>query len=198
MTVIGSQDWVITKLSPHRRSLREIPEVALETYNKIDPSLRLPFNARTIATVMNSYIIDEARKAFDGQSGSKFLETNGTTYHLLNGCVLWYKQLGTDGLPSNYPTDTAQVLMQGSFPFLPTRVLLVVGFRLDEAMQKVERVEIQRFNSIGEMQFYIELEKTVSPTRVITMPQGASATKAKTRVAIKRGPEQKELISGDE
>jgi len=198
MLVIGSQDWVIAKLARHRRSLREIPEVALETYNKIDPSLRLPWNARTAATVINSFIIDGARKAFDGQSGSKFLETNGTTYHLLNDCVLWYKQLGTDGLPSNYPTDTAQVMMQGSFPFLPKRFLLVVGFRFDEAMQKVEKVEIQRFNSIGEMQFYIGLEKTVSSTRVITMPPGIPATKPKTRVAIKRGPEQKELISGDE
>jgi hypothetical protein len=198
MVVIGSQDWVIEKLSRHRRSLREIPEAALETYNKIDPALRLPWNARTIANVMNSFIIDEARKAFDGQSGSKFLEANGTTYHLINECVLWYKQLDTDGLPSSYPTDTAQVLMQGSFPFLPKRFLLVVGFRFDEAMQKVERVEIQRFNSIGEIQFYIELEKTASATRVITMPPGASTTKTKTRVAIKRGPEQKELISGDE
>ncbi len=147
---------------------------------------------------MNSFVIDEARKAFDGHGGSKFLEANGTTYHLLNECVLWYKQLGTDGLPSNYPTDTAQVLMQGSFPFLPKRFLLVVGFRLDEAMQKVKRVEIQRFNGIGEMQFYIELEKTVSPARVITMPHGVPAAKAKSRVTIKRGPEHKELISGDE
>ena len=198
MLVIGSQDWVVAKLTRNRRLLREIPETALETYNKIDPSLRLPWNARTVATVMNSFVIDEARRMFDGESSSKFLEANGTTYHLLNDCVLWYKQLGTDGLPSNYPTDTAQVMMQGSFPFLPKKVLLVVGFRFDEPMQKVEKVEIQRFNSIGLMQFYIELEKTVAPTRVIAMPPGQSPAKPKTRVAIKRGPEQKELVSGNE
>ncbi len=39
MAVIGSQVWVIEKLSRHRRSLREIPEAALETYNRIDPAL---------------------------------------------------------------------------------------------------------------------------------------------------------------
>lgn len=192
----GSQDWVVSKLQRCRSLLREIPESALATFNSIDPALRLPLDARATASVLNSYVIDAARKIFDGESNSNFLSTNGTTYHLLNGCVLWYKQLGADGLPSNYQTDTAQLLMQGEFPFVEKRVLLVVGFRIDSAMQQVERVEIQRFRG-NTMQFYIELEKVARKSKVLTMPSDLTATKAKTRVTIKRGPEQEEMASGD-
>jgi hypothetical protein len=99
-------------------------------------------------------------------------------------------------LPSNYQTDTAQLLMQGEFPFVEKRVLLVVGFRIDSAMQQVERVEIQRFRG-NTMQFYIELEKVARKSKVVTMPSDLTATKAKTRVTIKRGPEQEEMASGD-
>jgi hypothetical protein len=150
------------------------------------------------ANVINSYVLDEARRAFEGHGDSRFLDANGTTYHLLEGCALWYKQLTSDGLPSNYPTDTALEMMQGSFPFAPKNLLLVVGFRFNETMQNVEKVEIQRFNSLGQMQFYIELEKVVEPARVITMPPGQIPAKPKTRVAIKLGPEQKQLVIGEE
>lgn len=192
----GSQDWVVSKLQRCKTLLREVPEIALETFNTMDAALRLPLDARATASVLNSYVIDAARKVFDGESNSRFLCTNGTTYHLLNGCVLWYKQLGSDGLPSNYQTDTAQLLMQGTFPFLEKRVLLVVGFRFDAAMQQVDRVEIQRFRG-DSMQFFIELEKVVSKTKVIAMPSGQPQAKPKSRVTIKRGPEQTEIASGD-
>lgn len=197
MHLNGSQDWVVSKLHRCRSLLREVPEAALQTFNSIDPALRLPLDARATASVLNSYVIDAARKIFDGESNSNFLSTNGTTYHLLNGCVLWYKQLGSDGLPSNYQTDTAQLLMQGEFPFVEKRVLLVVGFRFDASMRQVERVEIQRFRGDA-MQFYIELEKVVSKGKLIAMPSGQTQAKPKTRVTIKRGPEQKEIASGDQ
>lgn len=107
MLVAGSQDWTISKLKSSRFKFYDIPDQALRTYNSIDPSLRLPLNARTIANNINCYVIDEAKKAFDGASNSRFEERNGTTYHYINGCAIWYKQLGSDGLPSNYPTETA-------------------------------------------------------------------------------------------
>jgi hypothetical protein len=107
MALFGSQDWAVSKIRNVRHLLWDIPEAALTTYNTIPPALRLPWNARITANVLNGYVIDEARRRFDGVRGSEFLNTNGTTYHLFNGCVLWYKQLGEDGFPSNYPTETA-------------------------------------------------------------------------------------------
>jgi hypothetical protein len=90
---------------------------------------------------------------------SEFFDTNGTTYHLFNECVLCYKQLGEDGFPSNYPTETANEMMQGSFAFAPKRPVLVLGFKVDQTLHSIQRVMIQRFNSIGKLRFYIELEK---------------------------------------
>ncbi len=197
MVVSGTQDWVVSKLKPNRRQLWDVPEAALATYNSIDPAIRLPWNPRTVANVINSFVLDEARKAFSGNGGSRFLEINNTAYHLMNGCALWYKQLGDDGLPSNYPTESALELMQGSFPFAPKYLLLVVGFKFDPMLHRLEKVEIQRFNGLGQMQFHIELQKLASPARVIAMPPGKIPAKPKTRVAIKLGPEQKNIIVGE-
>jgi hypothetical protein len=196
MAEIGSQDWAISKIRNVRHLLWEIPEAAIATYNRIAPALRLPWNPRVTANVLNSYVIEEARRLFGSSRNSEFWEANGTTYHLFNGCVLWYKQLGEDGHPSNYPTETAIEMMQGTFPFAPKRPILVLGFRVDEAMQSIKRVMIQRFNSIGELKFYIELEKLPLKPRVIEMPsQSTDALETRTRIRIKRGPEQKELMA---
>jgi hypothetical protein len=196
MFPVGSQDWVISKLKGSRSKFWDIPEQALKTYNSIDPVLRLPLNARAVANNLNCYVLDEAKKAFEGMSNSRFEEKNGTTYHHLNDCALWYKQLGDDGLPSNYPTETAKELMQGAFPWAPKKVLLVVGFEFDEMLQRLERVEIQRFNSANKIQFHITLEKVV-PARVLAMPS-KTATPTRTKVAIRRSPEQDELKVGEE
>jgi hypothetical protein len=196
MPEIGSQDWAVSKISKVRHLLWDIPEAALAAYNKIPPALRLPWNSRVIANVLNSYVIDEAQRRFSNMRNSEFWPANGTTYHIYNGCVLWYKQLGEDGLPSNYPTDTALEMMQGTFAFAPKRPILVLGFKADEAIQSVKRVVIQRFNSVGQLKFFIELEKLTSKSRVIEMPpHTAAALETRTRIRIKRGPEQKELLA---
>ena len=196
MALFGSQDWAISKIRNVRHLLWDIPEAALTTYNTIPPALRLPWNARITANVLNGYVIDEARRRFDGVRGSEFLNTNGTTYHLFNGCVLWYKQLGEDGFPSNYPTETVEEMMQGNFAFAPKRPILVLGFKVDEAIRCIKHVMIQRFYSTGKLKFYIELEKLTTKSRVIEMPsQTTEALGTRTRIRIKRGPEQKELLA---
>ena len=123
MEYLGSQDWAISKLGKYRHLFWGISEEALARLNALPPSERLPWNPRVFADVLNSYVIDGARRAFEGKPNSRFVEENNTTYHLLNGCALWYKKLGSDGLPSNYPTETALDLMQGAFPFAPEKPL---------------------------------------------------------------------------
>lgn len=199
MSEFGSQDWAISKIRNVRHILWDIPEAALATYNAIPPEFRLPWNARIRADVLNGYVIDEARRRFDGMRASDFCAQNGTTYHMFNGCVLWYKQLGKDGFPSNYPTDTAEEMMQGTFAFAPKRPILVLGFLVDEAIQSIKRVMLQRFYSSGRLRYYIELEKVSSDSRVIEMPsQNTEALGTRTRIRIKRGPEQKELKMAQE
>ena len=196
MLVRGSQDWVISKLKANRAKFWDIPEQALKTYNSIDPILRLPLNPRAVANNLNCYVLDEAKRLFDGMSNSRFEERNGTVFHHLNECTLWYKQLGDDGLPSNYPTETAKELMQGLFPWAPRSLLLIVGFKVDQTIQRLEYVEIQRFSSTNTLQFHITLEK-VTTSRVLTMP-GKQTSPSRTKIAIRRSPEQEELRVGKE
>ena len=194
----GSQDWVISKIRTVRNQLWDVPEAALARYNRLPAIDRLPFNSRTIANVLNAYVLDEARRLFTGIRNSEFEELNGTTYHHLNGCVLWYKQLDECGFPSNYPTETALQMMQGTFPFMPQKVLLIVGYQLDQALQTIKSVVIQHYTFGNRLKFYIELEKVTPRSQVIEMPSHASdAVGTKTRVRIKRGPEQKELLAGE-
>jgi hypothetical protein len=55
---------------------------------------------------------------------------------------------------------------------------------------------IQRFYSTGKLKFYIELEKLTSKSRVIEMPpQTTEALGTRTRIRIRRGPEQEELLA---
>ena len=196
MPIFDSQDWAVSKISKVRHLLWEIPEAALATYNRIPHAFRVPFTPRAVADVINSYVLDEAKRRFDGVRGSEFFPKNGTTYHLFQGSVIWYKQLGEDGLPSNYPTETAQEMMQGCFPFAPLRPILVLGFKADETMQSIKSVMIQRFNSVCKLKYYIELEKVTTKSRVVEMPsQTNEHLTTRTRIKIKRGPEQNELLA---
>ena len=199
MVEIGSQDWTVSRIRAFRNRLWDVPEKAVARYNSRIPAIdRLPFNARTIANVLNAYVLDEARRLFADVRNSRFEEINGTTYHHLNGCVLWYKLLDEDGFPSNYPTYTALEMMQGTFPFMPQRVLLVIGFQLDQALQSIRSVVIQRYSSGNRLKFYIALEKVTPKSRVIEMPSHtAGVIGTRSRVRIKRGPEQKELMGGE-
>jgi hypothetical protein len=190
MAAFGSQEWVAAKLKGSMHSFWDIPETALLKYNSIDPADRLPWNARTIANVINSYMINEAQNVF---GSAQFLKEHGTTYQVMSDCALWYKQLNSSGLPSNYPTPTALDLMQGSFPFAPQLLLLVVGFRFDHSMQKVERVELQRFNNVGRMKYWIGIEKVTADVISIAPDQ----PRRKTRVAVRFGPDQSEIAVGD-
>jgi hypothetical protein len=193
MPEFGSQDWVISKIRGARHHFWDVMGSALERYQRIPATERIVFNSRTIANVLNCLVLEEARIAFAAQRGSDFDERNGTTYHFFNGCVFWYKQLDDEGFPSNYPTETALELMQGRFPFMPQRVLLVVGFQLDPTMQSVKTVVIQRYSSAGRLKFYITLEK-LPAKRVIEMPlRTDEIARTRTRIRIKRGPEQQDL-----
>jgi hypothetical protein len=196
MKEIGTQDWTISKIRNARALFWEIPEMALAKYNSIPADLRLPFNPRISANVLNGYVIDEARKRFAGMRNSEFFDKNSTTYHLFNGCVFWYKQLGDDGCPSNYPTETALEMMQGRFSFAPSRPLFVLGFKCDDALRNITSVVIQRYYSNGKLQFYIELEKVNAESKVVEMPSlSVDGLRTRTQIRIKRGPEQKELLA---
>jgi hypothetical protein len=194
MADIGSQDWVVSKIGKVRHLFWDVVESAMSRLQRIPAEERSEFNPRTMANVLNCLILAEARTAFASQHGSVFDDRNGTTYHHFNGCVFWYKQLDNDGFPSNYPTDTALELMQGNFPFMPQKVLLVVGFQLDSIAQTVQTVVIHRYSSAGKLKFYITLEKIQTKTRVVEMPTRSSdIVKTKTRIRILRGPEQRDL-----
>ena len=199
MAEFGSQDWVISKITKVRQNFWNGVENSVVRSRRIPADVSTTFNARTWACVFNSLVLDEMQSAFDGVRGSDFDKRNGTVYHHFGDCVFWYKQLDEDGFPSNYPTETAIELMQGRFMFMPKQVLLVVGFQLDPVTHAVKSVEIQRYSVNRTVLFYIKLEKVEVKSRVVQMPQagGAAPTneivKTKTRIRIKRGPEQKDL-----
>jgi len=88
--------------------------------------------------------------------------------------------------------------MQGCFPYAPMRPILVLGFEVDEAIQTLKRVVVQRFYSSGRLRYYIELEKVIARSRVIEMPsQTTEALTTRTRIRIKRGPKQRELLENE-
>ena len=111
MTEIGSQDWAVSKLRGVSHLLWEVPEAALAAYNAIPPIHRLPWNPRIIANVLNGYVIDEARRRFEGTRNSDFFDKNGTTYHLFNGLLtgqaLSNKRQEQEQVPPVAPKPTA-------------------------------------------------------------------------------------------
>ena len=156
----------------------------------------MAFNGRCTADVTNAFVIDEVRKEFDGVSDSSFLPINNTTYHVLNGCVLWYKQLGDDDLPSNIPTTNAEEMMQGQFEFMPDRLLVVVGFKPDALRQKIEKIEILRFGPSSRLEYVIEVLRVEIPA--ISFPAEKNRERRRTKVELRNGLEQKSLAVGSE
>ncbi len=147
--------------------------------------------------MLNAFVIAEAREQFDGVRNSDFIERNNTTYHQLNGCILWYKQLGADHLPSNIPTLSVEQMMQGQFDFMPEDLLVVLGFELDTLKKKLKKVEIMRFGPGRRLEFVIEIAQVPAETRVVEMPgQPVSPRVRRTKVAIRNGFEQKAFGTG--
>ncbi len=194
MARFGTQDWTHRQLNAHKDRLWRVLNKATAMYNSLPPEFLLAFNGRCAADVMNSLVIATAQKEFDGVAESDFWLGNNTTYHVIKDCVLWYKQLNEDHLPSNYPTPAAREMMQGRFDFMPDRILLVLGFELDPFKKRITRVEIQRFGHGQQLQFVIEITKSAAPISV--MP-ATTATAAKTRVrrkvVLRKGFEQKQI-----
>lgn len=198
MVAIGTQDWEKDRISPYKDRLWRVLKAGVSRLNRLSPEDRLAFNGRCLADVINAFVIDEAREEFDGVRNSEFVAKNNTTYHLLNGCVLWYKQLGEDHLPSNIPTMTADQMMQGQFDFMPNQLLMVVGFELDEMKSKLKTVELLRFGPGQRLEFVIEIaEVEVAPP--IVMPKTAKpAATRRTKIEIRNGIEQKAFGAGSE
>ena len=186
MALFGSQDWAITKIRNVRHHLWDIPEAALATYNTIPPALRLPWNARITANVLNGYVIDEAGgDLVEREVRNSLCECD--EYHLFNGRA-FCTATGEDGFPSNYRPNTEEEMTKGIFGFVPKRLVLVLGSKVDEALRGIQHVMIQRSNSIGQLKFYIELEKITAKSRNIEMPsQTSDALGTRTRIRIKRG-----------
>jgi hypothetical protein len=167
--------------------------------NRLNAEDLMVFNGRCAADVLNAFVIAEARTEFESIQGSQFIEKNNTTYHSLNGCVLWYKQLGEDHLPSNIPTMTVDQMMQGQFEFMPDQLLMVVGFELDAVKQKLKTVELMRFGPGKRLEFVIEIAKVQVAPRVVRMPDATKPMQARrTKIELRNGFEQKSFGSGSE
>jgi hypothetical protein len=194
MAAFGTQDWTQKQLSPHKDRLWRVVERGGARLRRLPADDQLAFNARCTADVLNSFIIAEAESVFDGVKGSEFLPINNTTYHLLNGCVLWYKQLNSEDLPSNIPTPTVEEMMQGRFEFMPNQLLLVVGFKLDALKHSLVRIDLMRFGAGQRAEFLIELTKVTAPPSVLKMPPyEKTAPRRRTKIEIRAGFEQKRL-----
>jgi hypothetical protein len=199
MTRIGTQDWTKSRLSPYKGRLWRCLKSGISRFNRLSPDDRLTFGGRCQSDVLNAFILAEARREFDGVKSSEFVDRNNTTYHSLNGCVLWYKQLNEDRMPSNIPTLSVDQMMQGQFDFMPNKLLMVVGFELDAFKSKLKSVDLMRFGPGRRIDFIIELaEVEVQPRVVQMLPKSQPAPRRRTKIALRNGFEQKALVSGNE
>ena len=191
----GSQDWLISKIGRYKAELYRVAETAVARHSALPTVVLLDYTPNAHASSLNSFVIAEAKKAFEGVKGSVFIKKNGTTYHQVAKCWIWYKQLGDDDEPSNYPTDTALSMEQGDLPFpgQESHFLVVLGFGLDPTGQKLRTVRLLRRCANRHNNYYIELEQVqATGSKVVAMPQAAPEPKL-PRVVLRRGPEQKFL-----
>jgi hypothetical protein len=199
MPTIGTQGWAKNQLSPHKRRLWRSLKAGVTRFNRLSPDDRLAFGSRCQSDVLNAFILAEARRELESVKGSDFVDRNNTTYHSLNGCVLWYKQLSEGRMPSNIPTLSVDQMMQGQFDFMPNKLLMVVGFELDALKGKLKSVDLMRFGPGRRIDFIIELAEIEVQPRVVQMsPTSESATPRRTKIALRNGFEQKALVSGNE
>ena len=199
MAMLGMQEWTKNRLSPHKARLWRSLKAGISRFKRLSADDRLVFGGRCQADVLNAFILAEARREFDGVKGSEFVDRNNTTYHSLNGCVLWYKQLNEDRMPSNIPTLAVDQMMQGQFDFMPTKLLMVVGFELDTFKSNLKSVDLMRFGPGRRIEFVIELAEIEVQPRVVQMqPKNQPVAPRRTKIALRNGFEQKALVSGNE
>lgn len=141
------QQAVMQLLEPHFGDFTRVYEAAVQTYNDhTAPIARAEHDSRAALSAIYSHAWMGVKREFGELQGYHFLEVKGL--HLLNirdQVVLRTKRVNANGLHVNNQTDQqVKFDRQMPIPGLPAEaVRVVVGYELDPAFSRVERVIVR-------------------------------------------------------
>jgi hypothetical protein len=127
-----------TILRPQVGKFGRIVWPSWKRYLELPESHRLAYDATTEATVLHCYMVEAAKKLFDGTPGVQFLEEygfhlgiDGTACGIDGFAVCRFKKFDEDGKSANFLTRRAEALRRNDedLPGIPKRATIVdVGY----------------------------------------------------------------------
>jgi hypothetical protein len=140
-------------LRPHIVRFSRIAWPIYAHYLELPDSHRLAYDARAEANILHRYMVENAKRQFEGVPGAQFLETNGfhlgidgAGYGIDGAAICRFKKLDDNGQSSNYPTDRAEALRKNEqLKGLPEDATFVdLGYTLNDLRTSIREVQVVR------------------------------------------------------
>jgi hypothetical protein len=167
-------------------------QVGIDAMTALKPKQRRPLQKRTLANMLNDYVVDDAVSRLHDVKGVDIDTDLGfTTFTINREVVLRIKKINKDGKYSNYPTkQQINLLYQRMLPGIDPMTQVIFGYRLDDLWREIKQVSFVCWNGdrrhweipvADDLQSYlpvISMQET-SGRRSLVKPKGNKKRSAK-------------------
>jgi hypothetical protein len=177
--------------------LRECVRVGWHRWRREVAPLLSACSSRGRANIVWEFIVDEARRRFPGVTVN---EDEGRFVLILHQQInVVFKKLSDEGVPSNYPTQTALAFArQPELPHMFDFARVTVGYELNELGTELTSVSANCFNGLHVVWRY-ELPDRPAKLAVVPMKKKGGSAEGKPaakRVRRKAGTDPLRVIKG--
>lgn len=145
---ILSRDAAYRLLLSYFDDLVESVRTGITMYNTIPGKLRAGWRPRTHASVLNDYIITEARERLDGMPGVKINDDHQGAFFVVKGkAALRFKKIADGGRPVSYPTPRQRcITWQTEIEGIPKATYVDVQYLPNDVWTEIKTVSLACYN----------------------------------------------------
>jgi hypothetical protein len=122
-------------------------QVGIDSMATLSPAQRLPLSKRTLANMLNDYIVTDATQRLHDNKAVKIDTELGFTTFLIGSAAVRIKKIDKKGRYSNYPTQQQiDLLYQRIFPDVELLTQVIFGYRLDDLWREIKQVSFVCWN----------------------------------------------------
>jgi hypothetical protein len=142
-----SRDKAFDLVMPFELDFVAAVQTGIDAMATLTATQRRPLRKRTLANMLNDYIVDDATQRLHDTKSVKLDTELGFTTFLIGSAAVRIKKVDKKGRYSNYPTQQQiDLLYQRIFPDVELLTQVIFGYRLDELWREIKQVSFVCWN----------------------------------------------------